>query len=670
MHQNHFFITASTITSTLFLSFAPSAPLLAETIHDTKLMEVIEVTAQTSKNISHISNKTIDDISDFLTLNMDKIEDIAAYTPSIFASTANAGMETGLTIRGFTTGRQNIYVNDHLDNQRMFMRSPETVEQISIEKGHSSIFYGGAAPGGTLIYHTKKPQGEAQTKLTATLASYDKYKLALDTSGNITNSLDYRAVLVKQKANSFIENAKDDKGTLYTHLGWEISAQQHLAVEVEYNKLTNPWTFGIVRIDDNILYDKSYVYPATDSNREYLRSSVYWHYLLGDSSKLTVTLNQVDLDRDDVWMGFYYKRANDNLVGYWADIDNEAKQHNAVINLEHQLKSTWASHNIHFGYNYNQYENAQQMDRSIGTFIIDPFAPDYSIAEPTKINSVRNFSSDETESSLYFIDTMEFTNNLQLSIGLRGSAFKIINRIDNSTAVDKKAITSFLGAAYQVNDAIRLYSNFSQSFEPNTGLDKNQHYFEPKKANQIELAVEYAFHPQHSLSAAIYQITQSNLLTRDPNDPDFKILAGNIESQGVEVSLINSIAQQWLLKSSISHIQNELDNPLSRNHGNTAANIPRNSFSSQLTWQHPNSNIGAHIGVFGLSSRYGDNANSFSLPGYVRVDLGGYINIGAWQFKLNIENLFDKRYIVTSNYEDDMYPGRTRDVRLTASYQW
>lgn len=672
MHYYHLFPLTCALSNVLFFTLTP--PLLAKPFDDAKQVEfqieIIEVVAQTSENNHYINSKTVDDVSHFLSRSIDKVEDVVAYTPSVFASNVNAGMETGLSIRGFSTGRQNIYVNGHLDNQRMFIRSPETVEQVAIEKGHSSIFYGGAAPGGTLIYHTKKPLNESQTQLTATLGSYDKYKLALDTSGNITNKLDYRAVLVKQKANSFIENAKDDKETLYTHLGWKISSKQQLSVELEYNKLTNPWTFGIVRVDDDILYDKSYVYPATNSKRKYLRTSLYWHYLLDENSQLTVKLNQVDLDRDDVWMGFYYKLANNNLLGYWADIDNKAKQQNVVIGFEHRLETTWASHRINLGYNYNQYENAQHMDRSIGTFTIEPYAPDYSIAEPTDINSVRDFSSNETESSFYLLDSMEFNQYFQLSLGLRGSAFKIIDRTNNTVSVDKKTVTSFLGAAYQINDDIRIYSNFSQSYEPNTGLDKNQQYFEPKKANQIELAAEYIFSQQHSLSAAVYQITQNNLLTRDPDDPDFKILAGAIESQGLEVSLINNIAEQWQLKSSFSHIKNQLDNTLSSQHGNSAANIPRNSFSSQLHWQHPNYRGGAHIGVFGLSSRYGDNANSFTLPSYARVDIGGYINIDAWQFNLNIENLFDKRYIVTSNYEDDMYPGRPIDIRLTLSYQW
>lgn len=662
------------LTTLSLIPLVLSLSLFAETINEMASLEVIEVIAEKNQKISYRNHKTVNDISHLLALNIDKIEDVAAYTSSVFASTANAGMETGLMIRGFTTGRQNIYVNGHLDNQRMFMRSPETVEQVLIEKGHASIFYGGAAPGGTLIYHTKKPQDEAQTQLTATLGSYDKYKLALDTSGLITDSLNYRAVLVKQKANSFIENAKDDKKTLYTHLGWQISAKQQLAVEVEYNKLTNPWTFGLVRLNDDIgdriLYDKSYVYPTTNSNREYLRTSIYWHYLLGENSKLTIKLNQVDLDRDDIWMGFYYKLASNNLVGYWADIDNKAKQHNAVINVEHRLDTTWARHNINIGYNYNQYQNTQQMDRSIGKFIIDPYAPDYSIAEPADINSIRAFSSDETESSIYLIDTMDFNNNLQLSVGLRGSAFKIVDRTNNSTSVDKKALTSFIGVVYQVNDNVKLYSNFSQSYEPNIGLDKNQQYFEPKKANQIELAAEYALNQQHSVSVAIYQIKQTNLLTRDPDDPDFQILAGSIQSKGLEVSFINNLTEQWQLKNSISHMKNQVDNSLSTNHGNSAANIPRNSFSSQIHWQHPYGDLGAHIGVLALSSRYGDNANSFTLPGYARVDLGSYFKVDAWQFNLYIENLLNKRYIITSNYDDDMYPGRPIDIRLSASYQW
>ena len=630
-------------------------------------IEHIEVTGENTQSSYHKS-KTTNDISEFLALSVDRIEDIAPYQVGVSASTNNAGMATGLTIRGFAAGRKNIYLNGHLDTQRMYMRTPETIENVQIEKGHSSILYGGAAPGGTLLYQSKKPLANNQHSITTTLGSYNKYKLALDSSVQLDNNIHSRTVLVKQKANSFIDNVKDDRETLYSHINWSISEQQTLAFEFEYNELTNPWTFGTVRVNDRILYDKSYVYPATESDRDYHRASIYWDYLSQSDLAISVKLNHIDLNRSDQWMGFFYKKANNDLVGYYADIDNSAYQNNAQLTVNKVFSSSWAEQNIIIGIDYNSYQNKQHMNRSIGTFTINPFKPDLSITKPTDINSIREFAFNESSNSIFILDNITFNDSLVASFGARRSKFKLIDKLNNVTSVDKATTTLFTGLAYKLNDHINLYGNVSNSFEPNTGLDKNNNYFKPKQAKQHELAAELTINPKNKLTTAWYQIQQENLLTTDPQDPDFKILAGAIKSRGIEITLNSQIAEQWHISTGFSQINHRFNKKL--NHGNQGSNIPTRHFSTRLNWQHSQQKSGANIAIIALSERFGDNANSFKLPGYARVDIGAHHQVGQWKIRLDIENLFNKQYIVTSNTDDDMYLGRNRDIRLSFTHNW
>jgi hypothetical protein len=68
--------------------------------------------------------------------------------------------------------------------------------------------------------------------------------------------------------------------------------------------------------------------------------------------------------------------------------------------------------------------------------------------------------------------------------------------------------------------------------------------------------------------------------------------------------------------------------------------------------------------VFAVGEREGDEANTFQLPGYARVDL-----LAAYEWKLeksrltaqlNVENLLDKEYFLSSRTRSDVLPGAPR----------
>jgi catecholate siderophore receptor len=77
---------------------------------------------------------------------------------------------------------------------------------------------------------------------------------------------------------------------------------------------------------------------------------------------------------------------------------------------------------------------------------------------------------------------------------------------------------------------------------------------------------------------------------------------------------------------------------------------------------------GAALGVIYFSDSYASSDDSVRLPGFVRFDAGVYAKINEmWRAQLNIENIFDKGYWATADGNNNISPGQSRTVRLSAT---
>ncbi|WP_198007912.1 TonB-dependent receptor domain-containing protein [Methylovulum miyakonense] len=121
----------------------------------------------------------------------------------------------------------------------------------------------------------------------------------------------------------------------------------------------------------------------------------------------------------------------------------------------------------------------------------------------------------------------------------------------------------------------------------------------------------------------------------------------NIAGQLTEsVSLITSYA---FTDARITNDGSAPDNNL----GHRLPNVAEHSASTWLKCafqQQALRGLNLGVGMYLAGEREGDNANSYQLPGYVRVDtsVGYAMDIGAAKLttQLNIYNIFDKHYYV------------------------
>ncbi|WP_230841838.1 TonB-dependent receptor [Gloeobacter morelensis] len=73
----------------------------------------------------------------------------------------------------------------------------------------------------------------------------------------------------------------------------------------------------------------------------------------------------------------------------------------------------------------------------------------------------------------------------------------------------------------------------------------------------------------------------------------------------------------------------------------------------------------AGAGVFLVGERFGDPDNSFSVPGYTRVDAALYYRRGWLNAALNFKNVLSAQYIEASFYRTGAFPGAPFTVQGT-----
>ncbi|NEQ33671.1 MAG: TonB-dependent receptor, partial [Leptolyngbya sp. SIO4C5] len=86
--------------------------------------------------------------------------------------------------------------------------------------------------------------------------------------------------------------------------------------------------------------------------------------------------------------------------------------------------------------------------------------------------------------------------------------------------------------------------------------------------------------------------------------------------------------------------------------GNRLFNSPRHSAGLWTTYEIQQGNLqglGFGLGFNYVGSRYGDLANSFEVEDYFLTNAALFYERDNWRFRLNVNNLFDVRYISDTN---------------------
>ena len=211
-----------------------------------------------------------------------------------------------------------------------------------------------------------------------------------------------------------------------------------------------------------------------------------------------------------------------------------------------------------------------------------------------------------------------------------------------------------VGLVYQPWNWLSLYGNYIESFGANNGRSTTGQAFDPQTAEQYEAGLKTDFFDGRLTSTlALYHLTKNNVLTPDPNNPNFQVPIGEARSQGIELDISGQLTDGLSMIATYAFTDARIKKDNFGNEGHRLPYVPEHSGSFWLKYdfqQEPLNGLSLGGGVFLADSRFGDAANSFHDDGYARVDL-----YAAYRYKLgpthltaqlNLNNVTDTEYFI------------------------
>jgi iron complex outermembrane recepter protein len=333
---------------------------------------------------------------------------------------------------------------------------------------------------------------------------------------------------------------------------------------------------------------------------------------------------------------------------------------------------TWSiGHELLVGFDFRIREfDAESLFEA--TTPLDIFDPVYGTAVKPD-GPFNNFRADENAVGFYVQDRVELLDNLKLLSGLR---YDISQQdqvfVDGETGEafpderEDTAFTTQVGIVYQPVEEVSLYANRTESFLPQFGTTQGGEPFDPETGTQYEVGVKVDIGEDISLNLAAFHITKQNVVTVDPDNPEFLRAIGEQESRGFEASAVGEILPGWSVFGSYAFTDTEVTEDFEGFQGLALRDVADHTVSLLTRYDVRSGRLqglGLVGGIAYVGDREGDDENSFELPGYTRVDVGVFYEpIEEFEMGLRVENLLDEEYALSSFDSARVFPGAPRTI--------
>ncbi len=609
---------------------------------------------------------------------------------------------SSISIRGFGgNGTAGASFSEYVDGLRIGGTNfavagfePYLFERIEVLKGPSSVLYGQSTPAGVVNHVSKRPPVEPLREIRVGGGSFDRKEGAFDLGGALD---DGERVLVRLTGLFMDSDGQTDftsrqRKAIAPAITWQPSDETTLTLLSSYQE--DDFAGGFV----NGL-------PAQGT------------VLTNPNGKLPVDFYQGDpnfnqWDRTQYSLGYQFEhRFNDtwevrqNLRYRHNDLDLKAVygsslqadlrtlnrsafsavEHSDDFTLDNQAEAAFATgpldHTVLVGLDYQRLSK-DTLRGFAAAPTLDIFDPVYhqTIGDPPIYQDVDTL---QNQVGIYAQDQVKFGGWI-LTLGGRHD-WAESDTTNNLTGVTTEradtAFTGRLGLGYVFENGIAPYLSYSESFEPTSGVDFSGDPFDPTTGTQYELGVKFqppGFNSFVTLSG--FQLTQQNVLTADSQNPGFSVQTGEIRSRGIELEGVASLSPGLDVTAAYTFLDAEVTESNDGTVGNRPAAIPTHWASIWADYTLPAggqfAGLGLGAGVRYVGSSYGDEANSFEVPGYtlldaaVHYDLGGVTSdLDGWRLSVNASNLLDEEY-ATCNFSTRCYYGLGRSVIATLRIRW
>jgi catecholate siderophore receptor len=273
----------------------------------------------------------------------------------------------------------------------------------------------------------------------------------------------------------------------------------------------------------------------------------------------------------------------------------------------------------------------------------------------------------------YLQDQIEVSRYVQIVTGVRFDYFDLNfhnNRNNESLRRIDRLVSPRAGVIFKPVTELSIYANYAVAYLPSSGdqfssLTVITQQVKPEKFSNYEVGAKWDIRRNLSLTTALYRQDRTNTRANDPNDPTRIVQTGSQRTNGYELGLNGVVTNRWSVVGGYAYQDAFITHDTTAaKAGALVAQVPHHTFS---LWNHYRvwHRLSAGLGIIHRSDMFAAVDNTVVLPGYTRADVAVFYSIGEhWSMQFNVQNLFDTKYYLNADNNNNISPGSPRAARI------
>jgi iron complex outermembrane recepter protein len=466
---------------------------------------------------------------------------------------------------------------------------PINIDNIEVIKGPSGTLFGSSviSYGGLINVVTKKPHQNFGGEISYNNGTYGSNRVTADINLPVNDKMAVRVNSAYTNEESFQDAGFSNAFFIAPSVKYEVNDKLTFLVNTEFYKNTSARQsmiflsrFSPLSFDSMELFDRNYKnsFTSNDLTMENSSFNMQMQALYKLSNNWT---SQTVLSKSSTRTNGYYHYLWDSANGdeftrfiskangtfYTTDIQQNFIGDFKIGNLRNRMVfglDYYNSRLINGGSGWVA-NGVVSLVNGTDTGILTQAGTDALLTG----SFAGNTEATQEIMSVYVSDVLNITNKLSVMASLRLDYFDgKASQWDAEETKGQVALSPKFGAVYQIiENKVSLFGNYMNGFQnvaPRTvadldGSNPRIKEFDPEQANQYEFGLKTSLYKDIiSASLSYYDIRVKDRIITDPNNINNAIQGGEVESKGVELSIVASPIKGLNIITGISHNKAEV----------------------------------------------------------------------------------------------------------------
>lgn len=619
------------------------------------------------------------------------VADVLNNDPSVRFTTSGSHTQENFRLRGFDVHNSDLAINGLYGLAPLGSSTLEFVERVEVLKGPSAMFTGMAPSGGIGGVVNLVPKRAGNDPLT-------RVKLGYETASQFSTGLDLGRRFGDDKAVGLRVNASYGDGE--TALQGQDKKRHLVATALDYRG--NAVTASLDLYDSKLSFDGGspamYGFASTAIPKAPDPSV---NVLKGAAGTME---NRAAIARAEVVLGGgatafaslgarHYEHTGfiSGTHAHSVQVDGSAQVRGVAQRAFDDSRSAELGARLNFrtgDVRHALVVQATQLTLEAGslvnvtgmqaTNIYDPITPTL----PALPTGAVPKTSESTLSSLAVVDTVSLLQDrVQLTLGLRQQQVQQKGFSSSTGAVtseyDEQALTPAVGVVVKPwGEGLSLYANYVQGLSQGgtvTDVSATNYgqVFSPYKTVQQEIGAKWQA-ARFLHTASLFQIEVPSLMSSGPSTSPTYTDGAETRVRGAEWNASGEVLSTLRVLGGLSYTKGTLTKTQGgTNQGNQVFGVPNWQGNLGMQWDTPLTGLGLNARVIATSGQYLNNANTYRIPGWGRLDVGAAYTTRLasrkWVLRLNVDNVLDRHYWSGSFAETRATLAQGRVVRTSAT---